>query len=709
MRRSVLFPAFLAFLIPTVLAAAPAGLHSIDPLASPPPVIEGGIRVAVDSKEPILKLNGALRGAKMAALPGSTLRVIVVLHDPMIGKGSTTIREASDAIRATYVAAIEHEFVSKSGSAGFRASRGLSHFPIVFGDADPNQLVTLAANPLVRSIELDEKKKLTRREGGPLISSPTLRTQFGGTGHGIGVAVIDSGIDYTHSEFGSRVVAGYDYVHDQTAEVDDSHSHGTGVAGIIGGSNGMAPQCSLWALKVFHEEDPNSGLDSVILAALNDAYASRTSFTDPLRVINMSLGGGAPIASACDSDSSGYASIMSQLVGAGVAIFVASGNDGCWTGISHPACISSAIAVGAVYDASWGRNPPDTNFAITTKCTASGQCVDDSTSADQITCYSNSSSLLTILAPSECVWTTHNGGGYFDYPDCFGGTSAATPYSAGVAAQLFSAKIGASVAQLRTAMSTTGKSITDGRNGITRNRIDAVEAYNQLDGGSSGGSNTVWVAIAAHAPGSGGSAFRSTLGILNRGSASTTVTIKLHTATGSASGTADLAAAAHALFDDIVGALVSTDTVGSLEISADQPISVTSRTFNQTSAGTFGQGIDGVVPSDGLSAGQSAIVQQLEEDTAFRSNLGYLNMGTSDAVVNVTLYDKVGGVVGTYSVSIPAGQVKADNKPYNARFGRTNITPGYAKVTVSSGSGIWVYGSVLDNKTSDPTTIAMQK
>lgn len=699
----------LAALVAAPLGAAPpTPTRSVDPLTVAPPAGTNDVAFPEDGRDWLERLAPPLRGIAAAPAPGQVVPVIVVLHEPLTGEARVASPEAADAIRKVQVAQAAHRFARSARGFGFEGARALSLFPIVSGRIPADALSALASLPEVRAIQLDEKRHPMRAEGGPLIRADQLRTSFGGSGNGIGVAVIDSGIDYNHPEFGSRVKVGYDYVRRQNDPQDDAGGHGTACAGIIGGSQGMAPGVHLWALKVFHDEDPRGGQDSIILEALNDCLAEKNSFEYPLRVVSMSLGGGAPVSGACNADVPAYDTVMSGLVAANIAIFVATGNDGCSTGIAYPACVSQAIAVGAVYDANLHRTPDQTPVYNTT---CSGECYDLETAADKIICYSNSGSRLDILAPSECVVTPQSLTG--GYQSCFNGTSAATPYAAGVAAQLFSVKSTATAAQLRSAMTNTGRAITDPRNGITRNRIDAVSAYQSLTGGGGTTGASLWVAASARAAGAGGSRFTTDLGILNAGTASTKPTIKLRTTTGATfSGQASNAIppGGHALFADIVGQLTNNvDAVGSLEITADQTVIVSSRTFNTRGSETFGQGIDGVSSSDGLSTGQSGYITQLQQDAAARSNLGFLNMGSTEATVQVTLYDASGAQVGTYPVTIGAGQLKADNAPFSARFGRTNIRPGWAKVTVSSGSGIWAYGSVLDAVSSDPTTMSMKK
>jgi len=320
----------------------------------------------------------------------------------------------------------------------------------------------------------DEVVFAQRSQGGALINAPALRASHGANGSGVGVAVLDSGIDGTHPELASRIVAEGDFTGTTGSGLIDDTGHGTACGGIIAGtSGGMAPQASLWAIKVLKADGQGSTFD--ILAGLNAIYASRNDFGG-LDIVNMSLGSRGPYNSDCDAQSP-FNPIFNSLYNAGIAIFVSSGNNGDIAGIGHPACHSKAVAVGAVYDANIGPASFDNVPG------QGGTCTDSTTAADQITCYSDSGNPLDILAPSHCATTPKPGGGN---ESCFGGTSAAAPYAAGVGAQILSIRPSTSPAQLRNAFMTTGKPLTD-VNGITRSRIDAVQAYQALAGGGTPG------------------------------------------------------------------------------------------------------------------------------------------------------------------------------------------------------------------------------
>ena len=123
---------------------------------------------------------------------------------------------------------------------------------------------------------------------------------YGFTGKGQTVAIIDSGIAYNHFALGGgfganyRVVGGYDFAENDLDPNDDgpAGSHGTHVAGIVGGSagsdRGVASGVDLVALRVF--DDSGAGFTSWVESALQWVHANRNSFENPITAINLSLG-----------------------------------------------------------------------------------------------------------------------------------------------------------------------------------------------------------------------------------------------------------------------------------------------------------------------------------------------------------------------------------------------------------------------------------
>ena len=147
------------------------------------------------------------------------------------------------------------------------------------------------------------------------------------------IAIVDTGINLNHPEFKDRLVAGYDYVNNDTDPSDD-HGHGTHIAGIVAagrngvGTVGVCPQCKLMPVKVLNAR--NGGTWSLVTKGI--LYA----VDHGARVINLSLG--SSVSSATLENAIKYADAH------GVVVVAAAGNTGCQTTF-YPAAIPSVLAV----------------------------------------------------------------------------------------------------------------------------------------------------------------------------------------------------------------------------------------------------------------------------------------------------------------------------------------------------------------------------
>jgi hypothetical protein len=185
------------------------------------------------------------------------------------------------------------------------------------------------------------------------------RNQYGFTGAGQTVAVIDTGIGYDHlalgGGFGSgyRVVGGWDFAENDANPYDDrpGGSHGTHVAGIIGSTDsryqGVAPGVDLVALRVF--DDQGQGSFAWIEQALRWVHKNRNAFENPITTVNLSIG-----AAWNSTKVPGWATLedeFAQLKAAGIFVAVAAGNSFAQynkPGLSYPASGPSVVPVMAV-------------------------------------------------------------------------------------------------------------------------------------------------------------------------------------------------------------------------------------------------------------------------------------------------------------------------------------------------------------------------
>lgn len=330
--------------------------------------------------------------------------------------------------------------------------RDYSHLPMAFKRfTSAAALNAFVASPGIKAIYPNRKFHRVLTQSLPLINQPTVASA-GEQGSGTTVAVIDDGIDYTNAAFGSctspgvpancRVVASQSF---GSGTIDTSH--GTNVSAIV---LGVAPASRIAMLNAF---SGNSAYLSDIIGAINWAIANQAAYN--IVAINMSLGDGTKYTTTCATGNPFYAPVTNAR-NAGMNVVVAAGNEAYTDGLSSPACTPGAISVGAVYDANvggliWG----------------SGLCTDATTAADKITCFSNSASFLTLLAPGAMITAA----GITE-----GGTSQATPHVAGAIAVLRSTFSNETLDQIQTRMTSSGVSLTDSRNGIVKPRLNLLQA-----------------------------------------------------------------------------------------------------------------------------------------------------------------------------------------------------------------------------------------
>ena len=229
---------------------------------------------------------------------------------------------------------------------------------------------------------------------------------------GVTVAVIDSGMDYTHPDLVANYAGGFDFF-SQDADPMDDHGHGTHVAGTIAaamgnltgspgapeGVVGVAPNSRILAYKVCGADGSCS--DFAIAQAIAQAVA------DGARVINMSLGSAVYSQSLDDAVQDAWS--------AGLVIVAGAGNNGT-TERFYPAALDNVISV-AAFDEDHLR-PTFSNH---------GDWVDISAPGNVI---------MSSYPLAACATTTTPGDtGCYTW---LSGTSMASPHVAGAAALVWS-------------------------------------------------------------------------------------------------------------------------------------------------------------------------------------------------------------------------------------------------------------------------------
>jgi subtilisin family serine protease len=225
--------------------------------------------------------------------------------------------------------------------------------------------------------------------------------------------VVDMGVELAHPDLQANILPGYDASGNNSNgdPVWSSDNHGTPCAGIIGavkdngiGISGIAPSCKIIPI---HTSNITGGLPS--------DYATNSidwAWRNGADVISNSWGGGSPYTPITTAINNAVSNGRS---GKGCVVVFSSGNSN--TSVNYPANLSNVISVGAM------------------------------TNVGQRASFSNYGTNLDVVAPSPNIYTTDRQGslGYNDasgtsgnYYCCFGGTSAACPHVAGVAALILS-------------------------------------------------------------------------------------------------------------------------------------------------------------------------------------------------------------------------------------------------------------------------------
>ncbi len=445
--------------------------------------------------------SNKLEGMLFKAQTRGKLRVIVTFRVPGIKhltlnstrfrtgetKGSLMKQKAYDADLMLKKAIFDSgdQILNRINNTDYRITRRYSTVPFIALSASPESLLILKDLPEVISINEDILIRIPKEKpsgtNGPGTDKPalddstqivgaTLAWSMGITGKGWYVAILDTGIRKTHEMFNGKNIVEACYSGEgncpngSTQMVGDGAAahyyqynylsgfdHGSHVSGIAAGNNGqnlfgVSKDSNIIAIQVFSyfpSEDDILSWSSDQIKGLEFVYQQRNNYN--IAAANLSLGGGS-YSSFCDNLSSQYKAAVDNLVSAGIATVIATGNDHYCKFVSHPACISSAIAVGAT-----AKNDAEANFSNWKK------------------------GMVDLFAPGVSIKSS-TGGSDISYGS-WQGTSMATPHVTGAWALLKQLDMNMSVSKALKLLQDKGKNVlTNCGSGGSQSRIDVGES-----------------------------------------------------------------------------------------------------------------------------------------------------------------------------------------------------------------------------------------
>ena len=277
----------------------------------------------------------------------------------------------------------------------------------------------LAAEPSIASVEQDQVMSIVSTQTGATwgidrIDQHALPLSgtydYNADGTGVTAYIIDTGILFSHSEFGGRAVTGVDEV-TAGGNAADCNGHGTHVSGTVGGATyGVAKNVSLVAVRVL--DCSGNGTTSGVIAGVDWVTANHRSPA----VANMSLGGG--LSSTLDQ-------AVANSIASGVTYGIAAGNGNIF-GFAQDACSTS---------------PADVPSAITVSATDN---------SDTKASWANYGTCVDIFAPGVNITSSWYTG--TTATNTISGTSMATPHVVGSAALYLQANPAATPADVASAL-----------------------------------------------------------------------------------------------------------------------------------------------------------------------------------------------------------------------------------------------------------------
>ncbi|HEX7708834.1 MAG TPA: hypothetical protein VF701_20405 [Thermoanaerobaculia bacterium] len=165
--------------------------------------------------------------------------------------------------------------------------------------------------------------------------------------------------------------------------------------------------------------------------------------------------------------------------------------------------------------------------------------------------------------------------------------------------------------------------------------------------------------------------------------------------------------------DDVLPTVWGLNATGgavSIHAPSSMPLVVTARTFSRDAVGgTYGQFIPGVTAEDAVGNGERALhVLQLEHSQQYRTNLGLVEVTGQAVTLEIMAYQANSKVTPVTHVNLAPNEFRQFSGIL-PQMGLSTVYNGHITVRVVGGDGrVSAYGSVVDNRTADPTYVPAQ-
>ncbi|MFI0486234.1 S8 family peptidase [Actinomadura sp. 9N215] len=327
-------------------------------------------------------------------------------------KGATSLAPGADAPVAAQADDLVHDYGGSVQGVFSAVLRGFA------ADLTARQARRLAADPAVRYVQKSVMVGTATKDGtatgvgstagdgtaaggGSQPNPPTWGTDrvdgkqdrtydYPGTGAGVSVYVLDTGVRISHRTFGGRAVDGYDFV-DKDTTAQDCHGHGTHVAGTVGGKEyGVAKDVKVVAVRVLDCD----GYSPDRLAIQGLEWVAKNAQKPAIG--NMSIASDPPV-----PEPQAFREATRGAIRAGIQFAIAAGNDSR-NGCDAPGDVAEAVTLGSTDEGDW------------------------------VSYFSNYGRCLDLFAPGGDITSASNDSDTGS--TVLGGTSMATPHAAGALA-----------------------------------------------------------------------------------------------------------------------------------------------------------------------------------------------------------------------------------------------------------------------------------